>query len=115
MKINVKKDDLIQIPVTYLHYNEKYFPEPEKFQPERFIAGHPLNSFHKYAYLPFGSGPRACVAKSLALLEAKMGVVWLIKNFKFSRCDKTKVPIEFFNQGGFLSPRDITVKVEPRK
>ena len=66
------------------------------FHPERFC---PKNGqkFPKYAYLPFGSGPRACVAKSLALLEAKLALIWLIKNFQFNKCDKTKVSIMIDN------------------
>ncbi|XP_075589004.1 cytochrome P450 3A24-like [Dermatophagoides farinae] len=113
IKLQVKKDEIIQIPVWALHYNEEFFPEPEKFRPERFCK-ETAENFPNYAYLPFGSGPRACVAKSLALLEAKMALVWLIKNFRFSKCGKTKIPVEFYNQGGFLSPKDIYLSVERR-
>ncbi|XP_027196234.2 cytochrome P450 3A56-like [Dermatophagoides pteronyssinus] len=113
IKFLVKKDEIIQIPVWALHYNEEYFPEPENFRPERFCK-ETADNFPNYAYLPFGSGPRACVAKSLALLEAKMALVWLIKNFQFSKCTKTTIPVEFYNQGGFLSPKDIYLSVERR-
>ncbi|OTF84051.1 cytochrome P450-like protein [Euroglyphus maynei] len=113
MKVLVKKEEIVQIPVWALHYNEEYFPEPEKFRPERFCK-ETSDNFPNYAYLPFGSGPRACVAKSLALLEAKMALVWLMKNFKFSKCEQTMIPIEFYNQAGFLSPKNIYLRVERR-
>ncbi|XP_075675795.1 cytochrome P450 3A31-like [Dermatophagoides pteronyssinus] len=112
--ITIQKGDIIQIPIYCLHYDEEYFPEPEKFIPERFIRDSG-NKHPNYAYLPFGAGPRACVAKSLALMEAKLALIWLIKNFKFDKCAKTKIPVEFYNQGGLLSPRDIFLKVERRK
>lgn len=89
-RISVKKDNIIQIPIWAMHYNDEYFPQPEQFIPERFCTDTGQN-FPKYAFLPFGSGPRACVAKSLALLEVKMALVNLIWNFKFIKCDKTKV------------------------
>src|SRR5699024_2527852 len=69
VRIDLKKDDMVQFPIYHLHHNEKYFPEPEQFMPERFV-GEPTH--HKYAYIPFGAGPRNCVARSLALLEAKL-------------------------------------------
>lgn len=133
INLQVKKDEVIQVPVWALHHNEEYFPEPKKFLPERHF-GENGNAYPKYAFLPFGSGPRACLAKSLVLFEAKMALVALIKNFKFHKCDKTKVgarlqnqlnsingftfnfqvPLDYLNQGGFLSPRDVYLKVEKR-
>ncbi|OTF70710.1 hypothetical protein BLA29_012914 [Euroglyphus maynei] len=82
--VSIRKDDIIQIPIWSLHYNEEYFPEPEKFLPERFSHDYE-HKYPNYAYLPFGSGPRACVAKSLALMEAKIALIWLIKHFKFDK------------------------------
>lgn len=50
----------IMIPIQALHTDEKYFEDPEDFRPERF---HPdnINKIKKFAYLPFGAGPRACI------------------------------------------------------
>jgi cytochrome P450 len=44
-----------------------------------------------YAYLPFGIGPRICVAMKLALLESKMAIVNMFQKFRFSTCDETEV------------------------
>ena len=89
-KFKMMKDDVFRISVYTMHYDERQFPEPEKFQPERFIEE---PTFHKYAYLPFSSGPRNCVAKRLALMEAKLAVLNIIKNFKVETCSKTSVII----------------------
>lgn len=87
-QMNVKKDDIIHIPVYSIHHDPIYHPDPDTFNPDRFL-GEP--AFHKYAYLPFGSGPRNCVARSLALLEAKMALLNVVYRFKLSPCKETKV------------------------
>ena len=87
-RINVKANDIINIPTFAIHHDPEQFPEPDMFRPERFI-GEP--SHHKYSYLPFGSGPRNCVARSLALLEAKLALLHVVRMFKFSKCKQTMV------------------------
>jgi len=46
-------------PIVHLR-NEKYFPEPEKFSPERWLRGHDHN-YNPFIVIPFGHGPRACI------------------------------------------------------
>ena len=89
--INVKKGDILHIPVYSLHHNKDYFPEPDKFIPERFIG---TQTHPKYAYLPFGLGPRNCIAKSLALLEAKIALFHIFRNYKLSTCENTTVNLD---------------------
>lgn len=52
----------IIIPIQAIQNDEKYFPNPSEFKPERFTAEE-VNKRPKYAYLPFGEGPRACIGK----------------------------------------------------
>ena len=44
-----------------------------------------------YDHIPFGYGPRNCIAMRLALMEIKMSAAMLLKHFTFVRCEKTKV------------------------
>lgn len=48
------------MPIYALHHDEKYFPNPEVLDPERFAEG---KQIPKGAYLPFGDGPRICIGK----------------------------------------------------
>lgn len=48
--------------VNSLHMDEKYYPEPEKFKPERFSDENKQN-IKLSAFIPFGSGPRSCIGE----------------------------------------------------
>lgn len=61
-KVTVNKGDKIWIPAHSLHRDPKYFPEPDKFDPERFSDENKHN-IQPYTYLPFGVGPRNCIGK----------------------------------------------------
>nr|CAD7398205.1 unnamed protein product [Timema poppensis] len=56
----LEKGTTVFIPTFGIHYDPEYYPNPEKFDPERFSAKN-KNDIPKYAYLPFGEGPRNCI------------------------------------------------------
>ncbi|XP_041746557.1 thromboxane-A synthase [Coregonus clupeaformis] len=87
------KGAILEIPAGYLHYDPEYWPEPEKFIPERFTA-EAKASRHPFVYLPFGAGPRSCVGMRLAQLEIKMALVHVFRKFNIVACTDTKVPLE---------------------
>jgi len=60
--VDLEKNIQIFIPVMGLHYDPKYYPEPERFDPERFSDKEKKNR-SQYSYLPFGEGPRICIGE----------------------------------------------------
>ncbi|MDP9475161.1 MAG: cytochrome P450 [Actinomycetota bacterium] len=65
------------------HRHPGFWEYPERFEPERFT---PENSKerHHYAYLPFGRGPRQCIASNFALMEMRVALATLLSRFSFS-------------------------------
>ena len=103
----------IILPIWTLHHDPNYWPEPEKFDPERFMPEN-RDKIVPYSYLPFGAGPRNCVGMRFALLEAKLAIANLILNFKFTSCSKTDVPLDLSPTLGLLNPKRVFVGVEER-
>jgi cytochrome P450 family 9 len=58
----LKPGEGVWVPIYALHHDPDYFPDPEKFDPERFSDENKGN-IKQCTYLPFGSGPRSCIGK----------------------------------------------------
>ena len=75
----VRKGDVIFIAPWLLHRHEKHWENPNAFLPERFLNGPPPDRF---AYLPFGVGPRICIGAHFALVEATLALADIIGSFR---------------------------------
>ena len=61
----------VQISIFHLHRNPDIWAQPNDFLPERWGDGS-TDDLHRYAYLPFGGGPRICIGNSFAIMEANL-------------------------------------------
>jgi cytochrome P450 len=65
----IKKGEQIWMIQWAMHRDARFFPEPERFNPERW-SGDMQKKLPRYAYFPFGGGPRFCIGQSFAMMEA---------------------------------------------
>jgi hypothetical protein len=68
---NVPKGSLVTVNTYALHHDARFFDEPERFNPERFSAGWE-ERIPRYAFLPFGGGPRVCIGNGFAMMEVRL-------------------------------------------
>ncbi|XP_060652618.1 cytochrome P450 6a2-like [Drosophila nasuta] len=90
----IPKGITVYIPAAAYHRDEDLYPDPMKFDPERFSAEQVANR-DSVEWLPFGDGPRNCVGMRFGQMQTRIGLAQLIKNFKFSVCDKTDIPLKY--------------------
>jgi len=102
----------ILIPIHAIHTDPEYYPEPERFIPERFSEEN-KKSRHTMLHLPFGDGPRNCIGLRFGLMQTKISLIQLLINFKFSPSPKTPVPMVLHTTSVVMAPRDdMHLKVE---
>lgn len=78
----VAKGTTVMIPVHLVHHDQRWWPDPGRYDPERFL-GDKAKRRHRSAYLPFGGGRRVCIGTSFALMEATLITAILSQRFVF--------------------------------
>ncbi|MEY9835567.1 cytochrome P450 [Streptacidiphilus sp. EB103A] len=98
----IPKDRFVMMSPWVVHHDPTWWPEPDRFAPQRWIAaddGDPLSGQAlepgrpRMAYLPFGSGPRQCIGNAFARMEAVMTLATIGRHWEFDAVNDDPVPI----------------------
>ena len=127
--VTIKAGQNIGIPILGIHHDKRFYPNPEKFDPERFSPENRGNII-PYTFLAFGQGPRNCIGKQggrpvsspkcksylllftfdfvgmrFALTEVKLAIAQLVRHFTIEPSKRTLIPMVYQNAGS-LKPKD---------
>ena len=91
----IPADTNMLISQYLMHRDARYFPEPEKFDPQRWSAGDSRAvSLPRFAYFPFGGGPRVCIGAGFAMMEAVLLLATIAQKFQIQIAPGEKVSMQ---------------------
>ncbi len=81
-RLFIRKGTNVFASTWVLHRDARYFADPETFEPDRW-TDELEKSLPRFAYFPFGGGPRFCIGQSFAITEAVLALTALVQQFSF--------------------------------
>lgn len=93
LSCQLEPGNIIVLSIHGLHKDPRNWPDPEKFDPDRFSEENKRGR-HKFTFLPFGEGPRMCLGRRLAMMSIKMGIIAILKDFSLELSSKTRFPLK---------------------
>jgi cytochrome P450 len=79
----IKRGDIVIASQYVTHRNPRFFPDPDRFDPERFLG----RSYPKFAYFPFGGGNRLCIGERFAWTEGILAIATIVQRVRFEAVD----------------------------
>ncbi|KAK9508542.1 hypothetical protein O3M35_006079 [Rhynocoris fuscipes] len=89
----IEKGLTVVIPSYAVHRDERFYPNPTEFIPERF-SEEEKSKRDRYTFLSFGEGPRICVGMRFAILQIKLGVATILLNFNVKARDRPPLKLD---------------------
>ncbi|XP_065891973.1 cytochrome P450 4B1-like [Dysidea avara] len=77
----LQKGSVVTVNVNGHHHNPRIWPDPEKFDPQRFSAEN-AKTHDSFAFIPFSAGPRNCIGQNFAMNEMKIAIAHIINRFR---------------------------------
>jgi cytochrome P450 len=86
----IRKNSMVIVSAFLTHRHPEFWSDPERFDPTRFTEAENAKR-HKFAYYPFGGGPRICIGNQFALMEAVLILATIAQRY---RLENTEKPVE---------------------
>jgi cytochrome P450 len=90
---HIRPGTTVLVPVHEIHHDERWWPDPDVFDPTRFL-GDAAKQRPRSAYLPFGGGRRICIGQSFALMEMVLMAAIMSQRFTFDLVPGHRVELE---------------------
>ncbi|XP_030376490.1 probable cytochrome P450 6a14 [Scaptodrosophila lebanonensis] len=100
----IEAETTVIIPADAIHHDPDIYPEPERFDPDRF-APEAVEQRHPMSWLPFGAGPRNCIGLRFGEMQSVIGLAMLLKHFQFSAAKETPIPLEIDKESFILASK----------
>ncbi|XP_055701922.1 cytochrome P450 6a9-like [Phlebotomus papatasi] len=101
----IEKGTMVSIPVYGIHHDPEIYPDPEKFDPDRFTEEN-IKARHPYAWLPFGEGPRICVGMRFGVMQTRVGLANLLSKYRVKTTPKTAIPLVLDPASTVMTPKN---------
>jgi cytochrome P450 len=112
---NILKGCSVAVFIYQIHRDERYFPEPEEYKPERFLKFDSVkNNQNPYTYIPFSAGRRNCIGQRFAMLEIKVILVNILRYFKIE-CNQNYKDLKPYCYMIFKGENPIKVTLKERE
>ena len=110
----VQRGDIVWIPIYGIQHDPQYYPEPKKFDPDRFYDD-PKQMSNSLSFLSFGLGPRMCIGNRFALLETKVLLFYIFAKCDLAPCAKSSIPLKLDRKGtAMTSENGFWLKIQLR-
>ncbi|XP_075153327.1 cytochrome P450 6d3-like [Haematobia irritans] len=93
MDFTIRKGTAIVISLFGIHRDPDYFPQPMDYRPERFLEVH--KDYNPIAFMPFGEGPRHCIAQRMGIMNVKVALAKILANFNIEPIPHKEVEFIF--------------------
>ncbi|XP_037029354.1 cytochrome P450 9e2-like [Bradysia coprophila] len=113
LNFKIEKGSVVTFSIFELHHNPIYYPNPDKFDPDRFSDENKHN-ITPGTFAAFGQGPRNCIGSRFALMEIKVILYTLLLNFTFEANEKTQIPIKL-RKIELAAKHGVHLELKPRK
>ncbi len=99
----IRKGTYIAAHMWGLHHLPEVWPNPDRFDPERFAEHRREDKVHRYAYMPFGNGIHKCIGMYFGGMEVKAAMHQLLRRYRLSVPDGYTMPLDW---SSLPRPRD---------
>jgi cytochrome P450 len=91
----IPRDTQVTVNVHFGHQLAEYWPDPTKFDPERFSEARREDKVHRHAWIPFGGGVHKCIGLYFGMMQVKAAMHELLQNFEWSVPTDYEMPIDW--------------------